>query len=129
MTWMPPNTVYIVRPVGKVGPVKIGCTSEVVRRVRVLQVWSPLPLELIATAPGTLYDEKHIHRAFATHRLHGEWFTVAGEVPAFIEHMQAHRRLPKWAQCDIPADSTYLSRHFEARALRRRPASEQSRSA
>lgn len=65
--------VYLVQAGGD-GPVKIGWTKAVGRRLGELQAASPVELELrgVLDAPPEL--EAALHRAFARLRLHGEWF-------------------------------------------------------
>lgn len=66
------------------GPVKIGRTTDLDRRLAELQSGSPVPLRVLgAVALDRLrrYDrgdpptfEALCHRVLAEHRLHGEWF-------------------------------------------------------
>lgn len=69
-----PDTVYFMKPIGHDGPIKIGCSSVPYGRLADLAVWSPFPLEIVATASGSYSDEAFLHRCFADTRAHGEWF-------------------------------------------------------
>lgn len=61
----------------EVGRCKIGWSEyNPETRVRELQIGSPVKLVLAVSFPGTIQDERRIHRAFAAERLHGEWFAI-----------------------------------------------------
>lgn len=70
----PPRFVYFMKPVGMDGPIKIGCSNIPALRLEELAVWSPFPLEIIATTPGRQSDERFLHGCFAYCHLHREWF-------------------------------------------------------
>lgn len=74
-------TIYFVQG-ENFGPVKIGYTSALDARDRLsqLQTGSPVRLVLAAQRPGSHHDERELHRRFAQHRLHGEWFTPTGAI-------------------------------------------------
>lgn len=72
--------VYFIRPVGMNGPVKIGHSVVPESRLDVLSVWSPLPLHLIGSVPGTYADEQFLHRAFVATHSHREWFFYSAEL-------------------------------------------------
>lgn len=78
----PEKQIYFIRPVGAVGPIKIGCSRWVDERLASLMLWSPTPLEVITYAEGDVRLEFCVHRMFADHRLHKEWFAPA---PALLE--------------------------------------------
>lgn len=66
--------VYFMKPVGRDGPVKIGCSFTPISRLDTFMMWSPEPLEIAATAPGNMSDEYAVHRRFAHLHSHCEWF-------------------------------------------------------
>lgn len=66
--------VYFARLISGDGPIKIGCSLAPQRRVEDLMLWSPYPLELVATMPGGYDLEQRWHRRFAAHHSHHEWF-------------------------------------------------------
>lgn len=66
--------VYFMKPVGRDGPVKIGCSILPDRRLEEIAVWSPFPLELIGSIPGTMTDEIFLHNCFFDTHSHREWF-------------------------------------------------------
>lgn len=66
--------IYFVRPVGSEGPVKIGYSALPARRLSALMTWSPYPLEIVVTIPGTPALERNIHDCLADLHTHREWF-------------------------------------------------------
>ena len=75
----------------KDGPVKIGISREPSSRLRVVQVYHPYELSILALCPITtgLYrpwdQETHVHKAFAREHLRGEWFKRSLRIRRFIE--------------------------------------------
>lgn len=86
--------VYFLRPVGQSGPIKIGCSATPAKRLRTIEIWSPLLLELVASAPGEHRHEWALHQQFAKQRLHGEWFSISPELSALINHVAENGVLP-----------------------------------
>jgi hypothetical protein len=74
------KVVYFMKPKGKSGPIKIGCSHVPEERLESLSAWSPYPLEIIGTVPGDFPDESYLHRCLADHHLHREWFKAASIV-------------------------------------------------
>lgn len=70
----PDARVYFIKPVGMKGPIKIGCSITPQGRLEQLAAWSPFPLELIGSVPGSLFDERFLHDCFSTSHTHREWF-------------------------------------------------------
>lgn len=65
--------------------VKIGTARDVLSRVRVIQLMSPVPLTLLGVIPRAGWDtEASLHRRFRSSRLHGEWFTLTPEIAQTI---------------------------------------------
>lgn len=72
--------VYFIRFSDRV---KIGFTTDLAARL------NDLPYdEVLVTVPGTMHDEKALHRRFAEHRVHREWFIL---VPEITDHIAAIR--------------------------------------
>lgn len=67
------SAVYFVQQ-GNGGPIKVGTTNDLQRRLAQLQTASPSDLVLIAVAPGGAELEASIHARCAEFRLRGEWF-------------------------------------------------------
>lgn len=86
--------VYFLRPVGQIGPIKIGCSKLPALRLETLTVWSPVRLELICSVPGSHKDEHTLHGMFRNHHVHGEWFGASKELLALIGYCEEHGELP-----------------------------------
>lgn len=79
-------TVYFVTEKGtSSGPVKIGVTIELEKRLSSLQTGHHQELEVIASLEGGRETEAYLHESLAAHRIRGEWFTRSPEVEAAIE--------------------------------------------
>jgi hypothetical protein len=64
--------------------IKIGFSTNLQQRLRALP-----HDELLATIPGTMRDEKLLHRQFAHLRQQGEWFRKDPELLAHIDSLPA----------------------------------------
>jgi hypothetical protein len=98
-TWVPPKDddelarlasadtgMYVYFIQGKDGgAIKIGHAVSPRTRMALLQVGSPVELCLLGTQNGGQPLEAALHRRFAAHRLHREWFAPAPELLAYIE--------------------------------------------
>lgn len=69
---------------GDEGPIKIGWSQDVERRMASLQVGCWVHVRLVATLPGRRIDEVAMHQRFAAARIRGEWFHHA-PVLAWLE--------------------------------------------
>lgn len=69
------------------GPIKIGYSTDVAKRIGDLQTGSPLPLCLLAVADGGLDYETYLHRAFEDERTHGEWFAPTPRLLQLIQEI------------------------------------------
>lgn len=65
--------VYMIRA-GDDGPVKIGVSGNIKKRVATLQGAHPRQLTLLRVVDGTFSTEKQFHSRFSHVRLAGEWF-------------------------------------------------------
>ncbi len=65
--------VYFLQAEGG-GNIKIGYASRVCNRIPDIRAASPVWLEFRGAFPGSMSEETVLHRFFAEHRLHGEWF-------------------------------------------------------
>lgn len=59
------------------GPIKIGYSRDVGKRVRTLQAGSSRRLRVLAMLPGGADTEARLHERYASLRCHGEWFVPA----------------------------------------------------
>lgn len=88
------KTVYFIRPIGRQGPVKVGCSKLPESRIKAIDIWSPFPLEIIAAAPGDHHHERAVHWHLRDSRLHGEWFRWSARLSALVAHVQSNGGLP-----------------------------------
>jgi len=88
------NVVYFIRA-GARGPIKIGSTSDLGKRLASLQTASPQRLQLVGAIPGGAELERAIHARLSEFRISGgEWFGPAPEVR-------------RWAQMAAVIDGRY----------------------
>jgi len=80
--------VYFLKPVGHAGPIKIGVSNNADGRLATYAAWSPLPLELLATVPGSFALERNLHEVFAHAHSHLEWFHPVDELLRGIHALQ-----------------------------------------
>ena len=86
---MTKSLIYFLRPVGMVGPIKIGISADPVNRMRTFMTWSPFPLEVITTTAGDNKLERIIHNCFADAHSHCEWFHPVPRLLKAIEDIKA----------------------------------------
>ena len=79
----PVPQVYFAQD-GDDGPIKIGTSKYVARRLRSLQISAPRPLRLLGTMPGGHGLERELHRQFADLQVHGEWFRPESPLTEYI---------------------------------------------
>lgn len=79
--------VYFVQA-GEGGPIKIGWSTDVSRRMAGLRPGTSAPLKLLLVVPGTRASEKAAHDKFKAYRLHGEWFKPDPRLLAAIEQIR-----------------------------------------
>lgn len=73
--------VYFIR-CGEDGPIKIGWSTDVSRRITEIAQGLPDPAILIAQIPGGRELEARLHRALTEYRRRNEWFHPVQEVRA-----------------------------------------------
>lgn len=83
--------VYFIRPVGMIGPIKIGCSHNPEQRRRQLRLCSPVDLEVVGAIEGGLGDEYAVQAYLADHQSHGEWFLANSQVLAVIDQLLSGR--------------------------------------
>jgi len=114
--------VYFLRPIGATSPVKIGCSATPVKRLRSVEIWSPVELELVASAPGNNCHEWTLHQMFATDRLHGEWFAESERLNEVINQVAATGALPPLPVPNGPKEWSEARAKAKATRPRRAPA-------
>lgn len=90
--------IYFLKPIGEKGPIKIGCSSMPQERLKAVQIWSPVFLEIVAIVDGHVTLENFLHRHFLADRLHGEWFAWSEELQSVLDHAVTHGDLPEWVK-------------------------------
>ncbi len=81
--------VYFIRPVGAEGPVKIGFSSNIEKRLDQLSIWSPFPLEVAVAIEGDGTLERMLHCCFADLHTHKEWFKASPRISDLIAKLRA----------------------------------------
>jgi len=71
--------VYFIR-IGDWGPIKIGITYSIEKRLNELQVGSPWPLRLLGAVRGSRDNERYLHEKFSHMRMEREWFQASDEL-------------------------------------------------
>ena len=93
---MGPRNIYFVRQSGGVGPIKIGSSAHPSGRLKALQTWSPVQLELLAWANTHWNTEIALHRHFLADRSHGEWFSWSADLQRVIDCVAENGDVPDW---------------------------------
>jgi predicted GIY-YIG superfamily endonuclease len=120
-----PGFVYFVQGVDG-GPIKIGFTTDVRRRLITIQAYSPISLRLVALFSGRAEHEGKLHRMFQAERLHGEWFFPSPELLAIVrthadlENVYLAEDLTTWGQATDRRFSPHRSKKAQG-AERQRP--------
>lgn len=81
-----PGTIYFVQVAS--GAIKVGWSSALKARFSGLQAAIHEEAKLLATMPGTLGDEKRLHRQFADLRIRREWFRPEEPLLTHIAKLQ-----------------------------------------
>ena len=84
-----PSFVYLISDSRQVF-CKIGVTTNIDGRLKVLQTANPMPLVVLATISGGISLESELHRVHAKDRLNGEWFKLTDSIK---ESFEAYRLL------------------------------------
>ena len=81
--------VYFMRPVGQLGPVKIGHSKHPYNRVSHFMTYSPVPLEIVVEIDGTRELEWNLHDCFFDIHSHREWFFESPRITELIEKLRS----------------------------------------
>lgn len=123
MTRNPDPHIYFIRPVGQIGPIKVGHSINVPLRLRDFNKWSPLELYVAALLPvaddGLCSQiaacnalERRFHLRYADYRLHGEWFADHPLILTDIDNINAGafdlECLPDWRR----ASNAFIRREY-----------------
>lgn len=100
-----PGWIYVVRAAGT-NRFKVGFTRrDPMSRMKELQAYSPLKLELFGAAWAKFSDEKRWHKEFAAFASHGEWYVIPEEVLrllAFSVDDETAARMDRQVQWYVP---------------------------
>lgn len=111
-SWRNSCFVYFIKPVGQLGPIKIGCSQWPDVRLATINTWSPFPLELLVSIPGSRELERKLHQCFSARHSHGEWFHPDEALVAGIEALKN----------EVPVEQAFdLSNLGESIWLKKRP--------
>lgn len=88
-----PQWVYFIQAGGPSGPVKIGTTGDLKKRLAGLQTSAPEDLILLDVIPGGREKEAALHAQFQHLRMRGEWFVPGSEIFAFLRQRRAEARV------------------------------------
>jgi hypothetical protein len=83
------KSVYFARPVGALGPIKIGMTRGPVERLRQLSVIEKRQIDFIHIMEGDGKLEHALFRCFADIHERGEWFKPHWRLIGFIEQLKS----------------------------------------
>lgn len=107
----PRSVVYFIEAKAT-GLVKIGTTRDLAKRLQMLRCHSHCPLHVVKVIAGERKVEAELHRRFAAHRSHGEWFwmePIRAAIDA-LEHVEG--RVATCSDCQSPI------RHWQAKRCR-----------
>jgi hypothetical protein len=80
--------IYFIQS-GPAGPIKIGTTVDLDRRLRSLQIAHSVRLTVLGTVPGDAVQEAALHAELAADRIRGEWFRPSHAVLAALARASA----------------------------------------
>ena len=71
--------VYLIKATGLDGVYKVGQSDDPLRRVKELQPFCPVPLEIEYVIPNKrgINIESRLHKHFKRHQIHHEWFRLS----------------------------------------------------
>lgn len=81
--------IYFLRPIGVIGPIKIGFARVTEKRLSYYMSLSPFPLEKIAECEGSIHEERAVHNHFADCLSHAEWFHPIPRLLAAVAAIKA----------------------------------------
>jgi len=70
---------------GAANPIKIGTSANIPMRVKMILTHNPYPAQLLASWPGSVLQERDVHRMFEDSRIAREWFRPTPELMGYIE--------------------------------------------
>ena len=82
------------------GPIKIGCTINIDKRLCDLQAGSPIKLVLLGTICGSYEEESKLHKRFGKHRIHGEWFNLSEDLYIYLKRKKIYASIKIYPEVD-----------------------------
>lgn len=64
--------------------VKIGYGADPWRRIQAIRTHTPHSVKVLGIKPGSMHDERALHKRFAAYRAQREWFHLSDEIKSFI---------------------------------------------
>lgn len=112
--------VYFLEAVG-LDRVKVGWSSKPHARIGELRTLIPCEVRLLKAVPGGQDEETELHRRFALHRTHGEWFRLS-PIREAIEALEAVSLdvLRRCIDCGKMANKNRSKRNLRCRGCARK---------
>jgi hypothetical protein len=79
--------IYFIQQ-GQDGPIKIGLSWDVNKRMHTAKTFSPHPLRILGMINGGLKEERALHRKFKKERLEGEWFSPSEKLIQYLQTLE-----------------------------------------
>jgi len=84
---------------------KIGRSTDVYKRLRMVRTMNPIPVELLAVVDNDI--ERELHKLFAPHRVNGEWFFFRQQI---VDVFQSYQEQPgkqpnEYDLIELPGDA------------------------
>lgn len=74
---------------GHINPIKIGTSANIPMRLKMILCHQPYPVDLLVAWPGSVRDEREVHRMFKGSHIAREWFRPTPELLAYIVSKKA----------------------------------------
>lgn len=88
-------TIYFIQA-GDRGPVKIGHAKDVFRRLASIQTHNHKECILLRVRRGGVHEERHLHHRFMQYRVHSEWFSLKGDLAAYLKSLRKPDHYPPY---------------------------------
>ena len=105
---------YFVQAGGRGGPIKIGATRHLEKRMRALATAHYEELTVLGALPHDNYDEDYLLARFHKHRIRGEWFRPVPELVELAELAGWHWALTRRFEPIWPALTRALGRYRQS---------------
>jgi hypothetical protein len=81
------GVIYFIQSVDG-GPIKIGFSTKLKQRFEQIQRTSPTELRVLASIPGEMKFELHLHEKFKHARVRSEWFEPSDDLLSYIAEVR-----------------------------------------